>query len=45
MVKHYFKGAYNAPACQIEEALYEEVLCESSDAVTEDFGEFEDFTW
>lgn len=45
MVNHSIPGAYKAPTCEMEETLYEKVLCESSDGVTEDFGDFEDFTW
>lgn len=42
--KHLF-GVYSAPACELSEKYCASVLCESPEALTEDFGGFEDFTW
>ena len=45
MIEKPFSGAYNAPICELSEKYCESVLCESPEALTEDFGGFEDFTW
>ena len=36
---------YSAPVTEIEERTLADLLCESPDGYTEQFGEFEDFTW
>lgn len=36
---------YMAPATEIGEQVLADLLCESPDGYTEEFGDIEDFTW
>lgn len=45
MINHHFSGVYAAPVCEISEKTLSELLCESPDGITEDFGDLVDFEW
>ena len=45
MQKHCCPGAYAAPKCEMSEKVLLDLLCESPDGITEDFGDLVDFEW
>ncbi|MBQ2107307.1 MAG: hypothetical protein II475_01315 [Bacteroidales bacterium] len=45
MIKKAFSGAYLTPVCEIAEKLIEGLICESQDAVIEDFEDGGEFNW